>query len=165
MRSRWYLIQIDMQSTEKTNPLAHTNGKYWCMFLAKHPEDNKTSDEFSRWWPEWYRYTHCKKTNDVVYGDRILIRPSTTPDSSKFVQWAMELQLFGQNNCNLVGPFNFEEINASNRMRQKVPRLRWTQLQNICNTHGILPPTFGSNTNIPIAHLKKVRTRKRKNSK
>ena len=165
MRPRWYLIQIDMQSTEETNPLAHTNGKYWCMFLAKHPEDNKTSDEFSRWWPEWYRYTHCKKTNDVVYGDRILIRPSTTPDSSKFVQWAMELQLFGQNNCNLVGPFNFEEINASNRMRQKVPRLRWTQLQNICNTHGILPPTFGSNTNIPIAHLKKVRTRKRKNSK
>jgi len=62
-------------------------------------------------------------------------------------------------------PFNFEEINASNRMRQKVPRSRWTQLQNICNTHGILPPTFGSNTNIPIAHLKKVKTRKRKNSK
>ena len=162
MRPRWYLIQVDMQSTEEINPLAQTNGKYWCMFLAKHPEDNKTSDEYSRWWPEWYRYTHCKESNDVIYGDRILIRPSSTPDSSKFVQWAMELQLIGQGNCSFVGPFDFEDINASNRMRQKISRSHWTRLQNICNIHGILPPTFGSNNNIPIAALKQTTHRKRK---
>jgi len=118
MRSRWYLVQIDIESTMEVNPDVLSNGNYWCMFLAKHPEDNKRSDEFSRWWLEWYRYTWCKKSNDVVYGDRILIRPSSTPDSTKFVQWAIELHLAGQETCNLVGPFNFEDINESNRMPQ-----------------------------------------------
>ena len=84
MRPRWYLIQVDIQSTEEVNPMMQTNGKYWCMFLAKHPEDRKKSDEFSRWWPEWYRYTLCKDTDDVIYGNRILIRPSSNPDSTKF---------------------------------------------------------------------------------
>jgi len=63
-----------------------------------------------------------------------------------------------------VGPFNFEDIDAPNRMRQKVTRSHWTQLQNVCNIHGMLPPTFGSNNNIPIANLKQIKTRKRKKS-
>ena len=122
MPPQWYLIQIDIQSTAEVNPVAQTNVRYWCMFLATHPEDKKRSDEFSRWWLECYRYTHCKESNDIVYGDHILIGPSSTPDSRKFIQWAMELQLIGHNNCNLVGPFNFKEMKTSNRMQQKVTR-------------------------------------------
>jgi len=120
MRPRWYLAQVDLQSTEEINPTAQKNGKYWCMFLVKHLGDKKKSDEFSTWWPEWYRYTRYKDTSDVVYGNRILIRPSTNLDSTKFVQWAMELPLIGHTQHNMAGPFDFEEINASNRMRQKV---------------------------------------------
>ena len=164
MRPRWYLVQVDLQSTEEINPTAQENGKYWCMFLAKHPGDKKKSDKFSRWWPEWYRYTRCKDTNDVVYGDRILIRPSTNPDSTKFVQWAMELSLIGHTQHNLSGPFDFEEINSSNRMRQKVSRSEWTRLKEACSMNSMLPPTFGSNNNQPIETLKRTKTRKRKNS-
>jgi hypothetical protein len=146
--------------------MMETNGKYWCMFLAKHPEDRKKSDEFSRWWPEWYRYTLCKDTDDVIYGNRILIRPSSNPDSTKFVQWAMQLQLIGQNHSNILGPFDFEEINETNRMRQKISRSEWTQLKGVCSVHGMLPPTFGSNTDQQsIETLKTVQKRKRKNSK
>jgi len=50
MCSRWYLVQIDIESTMEVNPDVLLNGNYWCMFLAKHPADNKHSDE-------WYRYT------------------------------------------------------------------------------------------------------------
>ena len=70
----------------------------------------------------------------------------------------MEPQLVGKNNCNLVGPFNFEEIDTSNSMRQKVEQFTWTQLQTICNTTGMLSPTFGSNNNIPIKILKQTKT-------
>jgi len=115
---------------------------------------------------KWYCYTRCKNNNDVIYGDHILIQPSSTPDSRKFIQWAMELQLLGQSNYNLVGPFNFEEINASNRMRQKVTWFHWTQFQTICNTTGMLPPTFRLNNNITIETLKQTKTtRNRKNEK
>jgi len=93
-------------------------GKYWCIFLAKHPGDNAKSDEFSRWWPEWYRYTRCKTTQTIVYGDKILVRPNSNPDSSKFIQWATDLKLIGEGTQDsILGPFNFEQIlNESNRM-------------------------------------------------
>jgi len=39
MRARWYLVQINMQATAETNPTFCHNGKYWCVFLAKHPAD------------------------------------------------------------------------------------------------------------------------------
>ena len=96
MRPRWYLIQVDLQDTMDINPLMINKGRYWCIFLAKHPGDNVKSDEFSRWWPEWYRYTRCKTTQTIVYGDRILVRPNSNPDSSKFIQWATDLKLIGK---------------------------------------------------------------------
>ena len=58
-------------------------------------------------------------------------------------------------------PLNFEDINESNRMRQKVTLYHWTQLQNICNIHGMLPPAFGSNNNIIIGNLKQTKTWKK----
>jgi len=47
MRACWYLVQINMQATAETNPAFRTDGKYWCVFLAKHPADKLKSDEFS----------------------------------------------------------------------------------------------------------------------
>ena len=62
LRSRWYLIQVDIASTEEQqlNP-THTN-KYWCIFHAKHfsnnkKSDHKKSDKTGRWWPLWHKYT------------------------------------------------------------------------------------------------------------
>jgi hypothetical protein len=167
MRARWYLIQIDMQATTDTNPDFQTsNGKYWCVFLAKHPDDRSKSDEFSRWWPEWYRYSQCLTTNTIIYGDRILIRPHTTPDSRNFIQWATDIQLMGEGHDAIVGPFNFENISAANRVRQKISHAMWTSLSVACDNAGMLPPTFGSNYTQQIrTSSKSAKPRKRKSSK
>jgi len=77
----------------------------------------------------------------------------------------MELPLVGHTQDNMSGPFDFEEINALNQMRQKVSRLEWTCLKEACSMNGMLPLTFGSNNNQPIETLKRTKTLKRKNSK
>jgi len=120
MCARWYLVQIeDMQATVEKNPAFRTDGKYWCVFLAKQPADTLKSNEFSQWWPEWYRYSTCPTTNTIVYGDRILI---SNPDSRKFIQWATDIQLTGDGHSSIIGPFNFEDISAANHVHQKVSR-------------------------------------------
>ena len=98
------------------------------MFLAAPHKDINKSHELSCWWSDWYKYTTCKDTGSVIYGDRVHIRPSTNPCSSSFVQWATLLPLFGDKTVALVGPFQFEPINASNRVKQKVHHNEWTQL-------------------------------------
>ena len=35
IKRKWYLIQIDMESTRDTNPEYASNGQFWCVFLAK----------------------------------------------------------------------------------------------------------------------------------
>ena len=145
MRRRWHLIQVDMESTLEVNPDFAANGLFWCVFLARHPSDHKSSDEFCRWWPDWYKYKHCPKTNDMIYGDRVLICPNTTPCSTKFVQWAALLPLSGQNSISLAVPFTFEPINQSNRVRQKVAYSNWLILIDACTLLGITPPSIGIN--------------------
>ena len=154
MRRRWYLIQVDMISTKEINPEYASNGEYWCVFLAPHHEDNKKSHELSRWWPEWYRYTKCGKTNVITYGDRVHIRPSTIPCSSKFIQWAILLPLYNDKAVSLVGPFNFEPISVLNRVKQKVQQDQWKQLTEVCKIQGILPPTMGTKNSHKISKVK-----------
>jgi hypothetical protein len=154
MRRRWYLVQIDMISTRTINPEFASNGGYWCVFLARHMDDNKRSDELSRWWPEWYRYTKCSVTRDIIYGDRVQIRPSTIPCSTKFIQWAILLPLFNKIAVTLVGPFKFEHINTSNRVKQKVHKDEWNKLSEVCKFHGILPPTRGTRSSHKVSQIK-----------
>ena len=144
MRRKWYLIQIDIESTLELNPKYASNGELWCIFLARHPDDHKKSDEFSRWWPEWHRYTRCKTTNDIIYGDRILIRPTTIPCKDRFIQWSTLLSINGPDPVTLVGPFTFEPIDEYNRVRCKVHYDHWASLITTCAVHGILPPTVGA---------------------
>ena len=94
------------------------------MFLAKHPDDQGKIDEFSRWWPEWYTYTNIKDSQEIVYNQRILIRPNACPDSKKHIQWATKVKLTStpENNkegyCHIVGPFNSESIDKYNRTQK-----------------------------------------------
>ena len=92
----WYLIQVDMDSTAKVNADYIANRKYWCIFLSIHLVD-KTCNEFRRWWLDWYRYVCCKSTNEIVYGDHILICPSNNPCSTNFIQRFTLLPLYGNN--------------------------------------------------------------------
>lgn len=158
MRPRWYLVQVDLVSTAELNPNWKETGKYFCVFLARHPTDKDKSDEFARWWPDWYRYSRCKVSQDIVYGDRVLFRPSVIPNSEKYIQWAEELDLT-QPAVRLIGPFNFESTTTVNRTRNKVDKEQWLELFDICNELALFPPTSGSSNKHNIS-LKRTRKRK-----
>ena len=48
MLRRWYIIQIDLAYTKEMNPDYLSNGKSWCVFLARHSSHKRKSDKFSR---------------------------------------------------------------------------------------------------------------------
>ena len=150
MRRNQYLVEIDMESTLETNPAHASNGKLWCVFQASYPDENKKSDEFSRWWPEQHRYTHCKQSNDIIYGDMILNRPTSTPCKDNFIQWSILLSINRHDPVTLVGPFTFEPIDEYNRVRCKVHYDNWVALYLACELHAILPPTIGTKNTQPI---------------
>ena len=157
LRPRWYLIQVDLVATEEVVPDHQSSGVYYCGFLARHPNDKGKSDEFSRWWPDWYEYTKCPETDDVIFGDRILFPPTRLPDSTRYVQWAEELNLANTDHV-LVGPFNFEPISVSNRTRSKVAGEYWRKCYDLCVSLHLLPPTTGSNSSmLPIPQARKKR--------
>ena len=162
MQRRWYLVQVDIDTSLSLRPDYIKQGVYYCSFLAKHANDNKLSDELSRWWPDWYRYSRDSITNALIYGDRVLFRPSILPDSSKYISWSDEINL-GDNDVILSGPFDFEKISSVNRTRSKVAGVEWRRLYDICSSEGLLPPTTGSKTfnkTAPIKSGKKTRKRK-----
>ena len=47
IRPRWYLVQIDRVSTAELNPAWKETGRYFCVFLTRHPTDKDKSDEFA----------------------------------------------------------------------------------------------------------------------
>ena len=141
MLRKWYLVRICLQSSIASNFDATISGLYYCDFLAKHKDDVRRSDELSRWWPDWYRYTIDKLTGDIVFGSRILLRPNITPDHNKYIQWADTLNLFDSDTL-LYGPFNFLPISSSNRSRNLVAPSDWLRLGAACGRLSILPPTL-----------------------
>ena len=141
-------MQVDLGATLELNKDDSTRDLYHCVFLAKHPNDASKSDEFSRFWPEWHKYTRCPTTNEIVYGDQILIRPSHYPNKERFIQLYYNLPLLGSSldSHSIIGPFDFEKIDAYNRTRQKVHTENWKVLYEECIKLGIAPPPFGSNS-------------------
>ena len=113
------------------------------MLLASHPNDKTKSDEYCRWWPDWYKYNRCSISDDILYGRRTLIRPNTTPCSTKFIQWVTLLPLHGKDSVSLVGPFDFESLNSENRVRQRIHHSNWVLLIEACTLFSISPPTLG----------------------
>ena len=120
MRPKWYAVQIDMQATEEANPNFAHNNLYWCIFLMKHPQDKHKSDEFARWWPDWYRYTIDDNTKQVIFGQRVLIRPNMTPSSTTHVQWAELVDLTYSTKTILEGPFNFQHRDISHATKNTI---------------------------------------------
>ena len=145
MLRKWYLVQIDIDASTSLRHDYATAGIYYCSFLAKHPGDAKRSDEHSRWWPDWYRYSRDSVTNDIVFGTRMLFRPSMLPDSTKYIRWSDELLLPSSDSI-LLGPFDFEHISPTNRTCSKVSLANWRILYDECRTRGLLPPTIGTTT-------------------
>lgn len=143
MLRRWFLVQLCLNATSTIKPDYLTTGQYYAYFLAKHKDDAQLSDENSRWWPDWYRYTKDRITGDIVYGNRILFRPDISPDYSKYIQWADTISISVDGTL-LVGPFNFAAIRPSNQTRRRVDQKYWKLVADICITRNLLPPTLGS---------------------
>ena len=153
LRPRWYPVAVDLENTLRACPLFADDFTYWCVFQARHPNDSNLSDEFARWWPEWHEYHRDSKTNVTVFDGRVLFPPHRVPDSSKYIEWAMPVTLSGPQTCALLGPFDFEQCGAPNRVRRKIHRAQWTELVAICLDVGLLPPTLGASTShIPLRH-------------
>ena len=81
----------------------------------------------------------------MIYGDRVLIRLNTTSCGTKFVQWAALLPFRGQDSISLAGPFTFEPINRSNRVRQKGAYSYWLIFIDARTLLGTTPPSIGIN--------------------
>lgn len=127
--------------TIEINPQYQTNNKYYCVFLAKHSGDRLKSDEYSRWWPEWWSYS--KDDREIItYEKRYEFPPTTTPHYSKFIQWADIIDLSSNNM--LIGPLNFQPISPSNNTRSTISTSHWQQCHDICIDRNMLPPTLGS---------------------
>ena len=95
----------------------------------------------------------------MVFGKRVLIRPSVTPDPSKFVLWATALNLTS-NSTYLHGPFNFQPLDNTNRTHNKIHQKDWKVLHDTCTKFLLNPPTLGpNNRNTPNLRRNK---RKRK---
>lgn len=150
MRPKWYAIQIDIESTIEANPNYLENNQYWCVFLMKHPHDNNKSDEYSRWWPDWYKYTTNKNTGELIYGQRVLIRPNVIPSSKTHVQWAELVDLSKNPETILVGPFNFAMTQNATTTKNTIDNSEWTKLQLICESRGLITPTVGNNRSIQV---------------
>ena len=95
-----------MDSTLEINNDMTDIDSYDCVFLAKHPHNMEKSDEFSRFWPKWYKYTRCSQTNQIIFGDRYLIRPNHTPNKNNFIQWSDNISLCSVKSQSIIGPFN-----------------------------------------------------------
>ena len=54
MKARFYLVQVDIESTLKNNPLCTNNGEDYCMFFTNHPKRKYKIDKFGRWWQDLY---------------------------------------------------------------------------------------------------------------
>ena len=132
MTKSWYLVQADLEATASIITSTTCTGEYYCTFLAKHPSDTKLSDDCSRWWPDWYRYSRDSITNDIVFGDRTLFLPNITPSHKKFIQWGDTVSLSSHDCCLLVR-FNFMPIDESNHTRNKVQFSWWHRLTEMCH--------------------------------
>lgn len=168
LTAKWYLVQVDLESTKITNPNFLIDHKYWCIFQAKHTGDNKKSDECSRWWPEWWRYHHDSETRVLVYDYRVEVRPDRIMSARTHVQWATLLTLHGDDNCVLLGPFNFELCDGMNRIRRKLPTSTIETLHSTCIEQSLLPPTLRSQSMskpLPTSSRKRRRAKKAHPSK
>ncbi len=147
LRPRWYLVQIDLPQTLLASPSYLSDGRYYCHFLACHPDDTSLPDPSRRWWPLWHRFT-LSSDGTLEFGRRVLFNPATVPNSASYCAWADILPLLDSTVC-LFGPFLFTAPSSNppgrtSSFRQMLPMSLWASLTALCPSSGILPPVLSS---------------------
>ena len=64
---QWCVINIDKEVSVSIDPDCKVLGSYYYSFLFYCPSDSKKSDDTSRWWPDWYRFTRDSITNYIIF--------------------------------------------------------------------------------------------------
>ena len=83
-----------MDSIKTVNTSFETNHKFWYVFHAKYSANCNKNNEFSKWWPEWYKYTltsQLKKFYTIIKHKLDLI---CYHQVKKHIQWATLLHLY-----------------------------------------------------------------------
>ena len=109
-------------------------------------------------------HNNCSKISDIIYGNRYISKPSTAPCSTKFVQWATLLPVQGKDTASLVDSFQFEHIDASNGVQQKVSTSYWYLLIQSYTIFGVRPPTLSitKHASFKATNLKSPRHNKKR---
>ena len=110
VKARWYLVQVDIWYTLKINSLWTNNVKYYCMFLSEHTNNKHNIDNFFRWLNNRYHCSTCNQIVEIIYGDRILIRPNVNTYSTHLLQWETIIHFLMDGESTLSGPFNFKYV-------------------------------------------------------
>jgi hypothetical protein len=107
LRPRWCLVQVHLPQSLDASANFASDGRYYCHFLGRHPDDTSLPDPSSRWWLLWQRFT--VSSDDVIeFGARVLFSPSTNPNPASCISWADVLPLLDSSIC-LLGPLSFTE--------------------------------------------------------
>ena len=77
-----------------------------------------------------------QKSENIIYGSRVLVRPNIIPCNTKFIQWATMLLLRRIKNMTLAEPFDSKNIDATNRVCQRDDSSNWDLLLDICTLFG-----------------------------
>jgi hypothetical protein len=159
LRPRFAAVQVDLDHKPSTP------GSYYCHFLCQPSSDKDLPEQSRRWWPIWHRY-RTAPDGVIEYLERVEFKPSTIPDSSKYIAWADTIPLNDPSHA-LLGPFDFLNPNeATDRsrtpsFRQFIDPQHWARLRNICLARGILPPAL---TIIPKRTQSSHQAKKRRRS-
>ena len=93
---------------------------------------------------------------DIIYCVRILFPKSQIPYSSKYIQWATDINLIADNH--ICEPFNFKAISDTQRTYSKFQKNYWIKFYKFCLSNNLMPPEIGSQfSNMPrpkTNHLK-----------
>ena len=136
--------------------------KFRYVLLVKHHRNYKKNNEHSRWWIDWYKYFTCNHTNQIFFGDRVLIRPNFIPLSAKYIQWALHIDISPTGNHYLLETFNFIPITNQNRTKHLIPCSKWKLSETICLNNNLFTPTIGSISSHQIKSTQPNKTRTRK---
>ena len=138
LRPRWYVVQVN--EAESSDSLE--KGIYLCEFLQRHTSDEHKSDSRCRWWPEWRELLWSKDGSEYEYGRRVLLSPRSKPDLQKYGKFSDNICLLDEE-VYLAGPFDFAKKDASTPAKSVIPEERWKELQEICESRSIIPPSIG----------------------
>ena len=136
----WTLLSLNLKPD--------TTGNYLVAFLARHPSDNKRTDDDARWLTEWHAYS-IGTDNIPDFGQQVLFHRLRKPPLDKYRLWTDTI-LISDSNCCLSGPFHFEARHDVLNPCNYIARDQWLLLHSFCSVSSVVPPILFPAAATPI---------------